>query len=252
MAKKPLEAIFLDVDDTIYSTTEFAARARRNAVQAMRAAGLRMDEEECLRELEEVVSEFSSNYEHHFDKLLLRLPREALGGISPLVLVAAGMTGYHDTKFHEFSPHEDALEVLRTLGERGLKLGVISAGIGIKQAEKIVRLGLNRLIRPDAIFITDAIGIAKTNPKIFLRACRQLAVEPPRAMYVGDNPVSDVDVPHEAGMIAVQSRRSGKHVDKASRTQPDHVIHNFYDLLEIIDAEYEIVPADDTFPKTAE
>ncbi|MFW5858242.1 MAG: HAD family hydrolase, partial [Planctomycetota bacterium] len=118
---RPLEAIFFDVDDTLYSTTEFAARARRNAVRAMRKAGLRLEEEACLHELEEVVNEFTSNYEHHFDKLLLRLPREMLGGVSPLILVAAGMIGYHDTKFHDLSPYEDAIEVLRILRERGVK-----------------------------------------------------------------------------------------------------------------------------------
>ncbi|MHC4884022.1 MAG: HAD-IA family hydrolase [Planctomycetota bacterium] len=239
----PLEAIFFDVDDTLFSTTEFAAAARRNAVRAMIQAGLDIEEDECLRELEEVIQEFSSNYEHHFDKLLLRLPRERLRGVSPLVLVAAGMTGYHDTKFHGLSPYEDAIEVLKILGERGLKLGIISAGIGIKQAEKVVRLGLNALVSSQAIFITDSIGIAKSNPKLYLRACAHFHVAPERTMYVGDNPAVDVDVPHEAGMITVHSRRSGKHLNDENQHDPDHIIHNFWDLLEIIDNQYELVTA---------
>lgn len=193
--KKPLRAIYFDVDDTMYSTTEFSARARRNAVRAMIAAGLQMDEEACLHELTEVISEFSSNYEHHFDKLLLRLPREMLGGMSPMILVAAGMVGYHDTKFHNLSPFEDAIEVLRLLNERHLRLGIITAGIGIKQAEKVVRLGLHELVSPKAIFITDSIGISKSNPKLYLKACATLKSLPERTMYVGDNPSTDVDAP---------------------------------------------------------
>lgn len=237
--KRPLSAIFLDVDDTLYSTTEFAARARRNAVKAMIRAGLRMEEEACLHELEEVVAEFSSNYEHHFDKLLLRLPREMLGGISPMILVAAGMIGYHDTKFHDLSPYEDAIEVLRILGDRGLTLGVITAGIGIKQAEKVVRLGLHKLLRPEAIFITDTIGISKSNPKLFVRACSVIKAQPAHSMYVGDNPATDIDAPHELGIVTVQSRRSGKHLDNKSEHAPDYIIHNFWDLLEIIDRDFE-------------
>ena len=37
---RPLEAIFFDIDDTLFSTTVFADKARRAAVDAMTAAGL--------------------------------------------------------------------------------------------------------------------------------------------------------------------------------------------------------------------
>jgi putative hydrolase of the HAD superfamily len=203
-------------------------------------AGLGMDEEKCLKELEEVIDEFSSNYEHHFDKLLLRLPRTVIGASSPLVLVAAGMIGYHDTKFHNLKPYEDAIAVLRVFKERNMKMGIISAGIGIKQAEKVVRLGLNDLISPQLTFITDSIGISKANPKLFLRACEKIGAKPKNTMYVGDNPSSDVDIPHEIGMITVLSKRSGKHSNKESKHKPDHIIHNFWDLLDLIDTKYQI------------
>lgn len=237
---KELEAVIFDIDDTIYSTTEFSAQARRNAVKAMLDAGLKMDEDECLKELEEVIEEFSSNYEHHFDKLLLRLPREVIGDSSPMVLVAAGMTGYHDTKFHGLSPYEDAIEVLKILKEKPVNMGIISAGIGIKQAEKVVRLGLHNLISPKKIIITDSIGIAKQNQKLYLRACQIVGCNPKKTIYVGDNPITDIDVPHEAGMITVLSKRSGKHINKESIHEPDFIIHNFWDLLDLIDTKFKI------------
>ena len=239
--KKPLEAIFFDVDDTIYSTTDFSAKARRNAVRAMIDAGLQMSEKDCLTELEEVIAEFSSNYEHHFDKLLLRIPREKLGGTNPLILVAAGMTGYHDTKFRHLFPYEDAIEVLRMLREKKVRLGVITAGTGIKQAEKVIRLGLHHLVDSNAIFITDTIGIAKTNPKLYLRACQAIHVDPHKTMYVGDRPTSDVDTPGAVGLYTVLSRRTGKYLNEQGTRQPDHIIHNFYDLMELIDRDYEIM-----------
>ena len=48
--------VFFDIDDTLYSTSEFAAQARRNAVDAMIQYGLRMDRDEVLREFREVVT----------------------------------------------------------------------------------------------------------------------------------------------------------------------------------------------------
>ena len=68
-----LRAVLFDIDDTLFSTTHFARVARRNAIRAMIRAGLDVPEDEALRELEEVISEFSSNYEHHYDQLLKRL-----------------------------------------------------------------------------------------------------------------------------------------------------------------------------------
>lgn len=56
-----LQAILFDIDDTLFSTTEFARKARRNAVRAMIQAGLDVPEEVVLKELDEVLAEFSSN-----------------------------------------------------------------------------------------------------------------------------------------------------------------------------------------------
>lgn len=239
----PLKALFFDVDDTVYSTTEFAQLARKNAVKAMIQAGLQMEEKECLHELEEVIQEFSSNYGNHFDKLLQRLPPESYRNSHPAVLIAAGIVAYHQTKFRHFAPYEDAIEVLKVLKQRQLHLGIITSGVCIKQAEKIYRLGLHELVDARAIYITDAIGIAKTNPKIFLRACRDISASPQECMYIGDNPAVDVDVPHSIGMRTVLSRRTGKYVRTEGQKDPDHVVHNFWDLLDIIDRQYEILPS---------
>ena len=94
-----LRAVLFDVDDTLFSTTAFARKARANAVRAMVEAGLGLPEEVVARELDEVIAEFSSNYDHHFDKLLQRLRPSALAQLNPALVVAAGVVAYHDTKF---------------------------------------------------------------------------------------------------------------------------------------------------------
>lgn len=235
----PLRAIFFDVDDTLYSTTEFAKRARRASIQNMIRFGFRMQVDDCLRELNEVVQEFSSNHEHHFDKLLSRIPEHYYAGINRAILIAAAVAGYHDTKVRELSAHEDVVEVMKLLHRyTDLRLGVITNGVSIKQAEKVVRLDVYRYIDSDAIFISDQIGISKPNTKLFQRACRHVGVRPPEAMYVGDHPLHDIDPPNRIGMISVHSRRSGKHLDLPSETSPDFTIHNFWDLLEILERDF--------------
>lgn len=236
-----LRAIFFDIDDTLYSTTEFTSRARAAGLRAMIAAGLNVAFEEACAEMDEIVHEGPSNDERQFDKLVLRL---GAGGISarrrPLV-VAAGVVAYHDTKFRHLTPYEDALEVLRRIaGRHSVRLGVISAGVGLKQAEKLVRLGLAPFFDPEAIFISDEVGIAKTNPKLYRHVCVRLALAPGEAMVMGDHPLRDVDPPNEVGMITVLHQRSGKYQDVAGRTKPAYVAHNFWDLWEILERDFAI------------
>jgi putative hydrolase of the HAD superfamily len=239
-AKAMLKAIFFDIDDTLYSTSSFATRAREASVDAMLAMGLRADRRQVLRELAEVVQEFSSNYEHHFDKLLSRLPLDATLGLNFPLLVSAAVVAYHETKFRELTAYDDVTEVMRLLHRTGLTLGIVSSGITLKQAEKIVRLRIHRFIDPRAIFISDQVGIGKPNPKLYLRAIERIGAQPQETMHVGDHPVNDVDAANAAGMISVWNRREGVHDLAEGRTRPRHVIDNFWDLLDVVQSEYRV------------
>jgi len=242
---KPLDALFFDIDDTLFSTSVFADKARRAAVDAMLNAGLRIDRETCKRELDEVIDEFSSNYGSHFDKVVHRLPTEATAGLNPAIIVAAGVVAYHETKWREFKVYDDVYEVLRWLSGTDLVRGIISLGLTVKQAEKVIRLKIYEFLTPSAIFFTDQIGINKPNPKLYLRAIEESNLDPSRVMYVGDNPLNDIDPCNEIGMITVRNRRSGRHAQIDGRTTPDHEIKDFYELRTILQQEYGI---DDSTP----
>lgn len=237
---RKLSAIFFDIDDTLYSTSEFARRARTNSMDAMIAAGLRMDGDSLLAELDEVIAEFSSNYGNHFDKLLSRVPADAIRGLNPAMLVAAAVVAYHDTKVRELAAYPDAVELLKDLSRAVPIVGVITAGPAIKQAEKIVRLHIRQYLSPNAIFISDQIGISKPNPKLYSRACQSVGVKPAEAMYVGDNPPNDIDPVKSVGMIAVLHRRSGKYMAVAGKAKPDYEISSFAQLREILRAEFGV------------
>lgn len=229
-----LKAIFFDIDDTLYSTSEFARRARRSSLEAMIRAGLRMDVEALEAELSEIISEFSSNYDQHFDKLLLRVPRKHYRGINPAILIAAGVVAYHQTKFMELKPYDDVPEVLERLSRLpDLTLGVITHGLAVKQSEKLIRLGLYEFLQPTAIFISEQIGISKPNPKLYQRALSDLNLKPSEAMYIGDRPTHDIDPPNRIGMITVRNRR-GRLRDEEGETKPDFDIDNFLQLERIV------------------
>lgn len=239
MARRQLRAVFFDIDDTLYSTQAFAHKARTNAVRALHDHGVRLPVEHLYDELLEVVSEFSSNHESHFNKLLLRLSRRAYEGINPAILVAAAVAAYHDTKREGLKPFPDALELLRALARTDLVRGIITSGLEVKQAEKLVRLGVVPLLTSTAIFISDQIGISKPNPKLWRRACEEAGVAPKESMFVGDDPVKDTDPAHEVGLATVLVRRPGARHRARGRHAPDFTVTNFKELHAILQKEFK-------------
>ncbi len=237
---RDLDAIFFDIDDTLFSTSVFAEKARRGAIEAMIGAGMQAEQQVAMRELEEVIAEFSSNYGGHFDKVLDRLGPESHAGHNRAVIVAAGVVAYHETKWRELKVHDDVYEVLKWLSTTGLLRGVVSAGITIKQAEKLVRLGVLEFLTPSAIFFTDQVGFSKPNPKLYRRVLQRLSLQPTRCLYVGDNPTHDIDPCNREGWSTVRIRRSGRHAQEEGQTTPKHEIRDFFELRRILQDSYGV------------
>ena len=242
--KKCLHAVFLDIDDTLYSTSEFSRLARRNGVRAMIKHGLHVSAGRCLRELDEVISEFSSNYPYHFNKLLARLGSQSYQGVNPEILIAAAVAAYHDTKVSQLKPFPDVLPFLRRLKKAAMMTGIISTGLSTKQAEKIIRLGIVRYVDADKVFISDQIGISKPNPKLFQHALKAAGVAASASMYVGDSSPNDIDPCNSLGMVTAKVLRGGRHEEEPGRTEPAHVVRNLLELWEIMQRRYILRPCD--------
>ena len=241
-----LDAIFFDVDDTLFSTSEFARKARRASCEAMHAVGLGLDPSVLEDELREVVAEFTSNYHNHFDQLLRRIPRRHYKGVNTAIIVAAAVKAYHDSKVSELRPYPDAIRLLEDLAKVDLIRGVITSGLTVKQAEKLLRLGIYELLTPTAIYISEQIGINKPNPKLWRRACSDLNLKPARCIYVGDRGLRDVDPANALGMITVRLRRGGKYHDERGETTPDHEITHYDQLRALLIADHGLdLPAAD-------
>jgi len=155
------------------------------------------------------------------------------------MIVAAGVVAYHDTKVQTLQPYPDAMVLLRALARTPeVVRGIITSGLMIKQAEKLVRLGVYDLLTPTAIFISDQIGINKPNVKLYRRACSDLNLKPGRCIYVGDRPRSDVDPPNQLGMITVQLKRGGRHEKDMGETKPTYEVKDFHELRAILARDF--------------
>ena len=96
--------------------------------------------------------------------------------------------------------YDDALETLRALRARGIKVGVLTNGPSDLQRSKLRTLRLEDEL--DAVAISGEIGAAKPDPAAFEAAVRMLGCEPAEVAMVGDHVVNDVAGALAAGLGA--------------------------------------------------
>ncbi|GHB28708.1 hydrolase [Streptomyces viridiviolaceus] len=102
--------------------------------------------------------------------------------------------GLHDALYERhmtpaaWSPYPDAAEVLRTLRERGIAIGVVS-NIGWDLRPVFREHGLDRYV--DAYVLSYEHGIHKPDPRLFATACSALGADPRLTLMVGDDRKAD-------------------------------------------------------------
>ncbi|MGW0498903.1 HAD family hydrolase [Streptomyces sp. NPDC003007] len=87
-----------------------------------------------------------------------------------------------------WAPYPDAVEVLRTLRERGVPVGVVS-NIGWDLRPVFRAHGLDPYV--DVYVLSYEHGIQKPDPRLFATACEALGADPRKTLMVGDDRRAD-------------------------------------------------------------
>lgn len=96
---------------------------------------------------------------------------------------------------------------LQELKKRGYLLGLITNGKSEIQRSKIELLSLEPYF--DEIIIPSESGMQKPDPEPFLEMAKRLCCNSSELMYVGDNPINDVDASRNAGYTPVWVKTTG-------------------------------------------
>jgi len=192
-----IKAVIFDMDDTLFPSTEFSERARRNASRAMVEAGLAATPEKVFIELAKIVAKKGSNYEHHFDDLCKKF-----GCPDRDRVVAAGIVAYHNTKA-SIQPFPETVRTLLTLRDAGYVLAVASEGQAVKQWDKLIRLGLDHMFHH--VFVTNAKCAGK-NKAFYAKIAKSLRIPASQMLMVGNNPSKDIAPANQAGFRTARIR----------------------------------------------
>lgn len=142
-------------------------------------------------------------------------------------------SGYRAFLFKHFAvtaiPFPETIPMLEALHSRGIKTGLITNGDHNLQYAKIGILGLEPHF--DEIIATGDYGIHKPDRAIFDIMREKLGFSPDEMVYVGDNPVNDIEGARGAGWKTVWIKSTGYWDNKIA---PAH--REVYKVNEIIDA----------------
>jgi putative hydrolase of the HAD superfamily len=127
----------------------------------------------------------------------------------------------------------DAIELLSSLREEGLLIGVLSNTMWPRRhhEEVFARDQLLHLI--DAAAYTSEMAVAKPHSEAFLTIAGALGVEPEEAVFVGDRPWDDILGAQQVGMRTVWIPHSKIPVEQMpdDSAVPDAIAHRLGDVL---------------------
>jgi putative hydrolase of the HAD superfamily len=98
-------------------------------------------------------------------------------------------------------PMPGMFEVLETLQERGIRMGIVTNGPEAMQNGKIDRLDIRLYFR--TIVVSEAVGISKPDPGIFEMALADLEQPASETCFVGDSPTNDIQGAEASGLMPI-------------------------------------------------
>jgi putative hydrolase of the HAD superfamily len=195
------------------SDNRYKMRRMRDFETILAGAGIRVSASALDRAYEQSGSHLGRIWARHRDVPVEEHVRAIVGAIDRDVAarlpadVLAALVDAYARPILTVPPTVDdgALKALRTLGDLGYTLAVVSNTMrtpGATLRRVLAHYGLLACFA-HTVF-SDETGVRKPDPAIFLGALRVLGADPARAIHVGDDPILDVDGARAAGMRVVQ------------------------------------------------
>ncbi|MGL5150754.1 MAG: HAD family hydrolase [Clostridium sp.] len=128
----------------------------------------------------------------------------------------------------------DAIEVLKHLKDKGLKLGIITDGYKETQLAKLKVLDIDEYF--DCIIVTDELGREywKPHERAYKLTQERLNVEFDELIYVGDNEVKDFITAKKLGMVTVKIERGNGVYSSENMEEEYKANYIVNDLMEVI------------------
>jgi len=124
-----------------------------------------------------------------------------------------------------FQVFPDSLPVLEEMKRSKYPLAVVSDAQKVFCFEEGEMLGLNQFF--DYIVVSTQFGFRKPDPRLFTIACTLLDIPPAEAVYIGNEPATDVKGAKQINMKAILLDRNSNH--RNPEPKPDFYATNLWE-----------------------
>ena len=220
--------VLLDIDNTLYDA-DAAYKAAEEAVfkELQRRYNLLTWEifiEHYKKARSLVHKELAGSASMHNRFLYFQAMMEMMGlTLEPGILLRLTNL-YWRTVFRVSKPFPGVKQTLRKLKEYNVRIGVVTDLLAHIQAEKLLRLGVDRYI--DFMVSSEEAGREKPHPSIYLTALHKARIPPEDAVMVGDDIEKDVLGAKDVGITGV--------LFGSEDPRADYSITKFEELLPIV------------------
>jgi len=222
-----IKAVLFDLDDTLWPIVPVIKRAEILLYDWLRvhapAVAQRVSIED-MRERRQALMATDPVYQLDLRALRHAVLTEAFRSTGLDVAMADKAMEVFSRARNEVTPFADVLPTLTRLQGR-LALGSVSNGVADLHA-----IGIAHFFQ--ASVAAHRFGCAKPDAAIFHAACDELGVAPNEAVYIGDDPLLDVEGAQKAGMRGVWMNRLELESARAlpGHVQPDAIFTTLHEL----------------------
>lgn len=202
-----IRAVLFDLDDTLHDDT-YAYTTAAQEVAAEVAAEHGIDalalKKAYIAEAEGFWHRLSANeLQTKLSQWRANMWSNALRsvGIDDAHLAERSAKNYNIYRKKYFVLFPGALDLLRELKARGIRLALLTNGVSETHREKIALLQIAQYF--DAIFLADEVGMVKPDPLLFAHACTKLQTSPSESAMVGDRYERDIAGALTAGLYTI-------------------------------------------------
>jgi len=223
----PIKAVLFDLDDTLWPIVPVIQRAEILLYDWLKMHAPAVTERVTIESMRERRQQLmATDPVYQLDLRILRhtvLTEAFLDAGLDVRLVEQAMAVFSKAR-NEVTPFEDVLPTLERLQGRVI-LGSVSNGVADLDA-----IGIAHYFR--ASVAAYRVGCAKPDAAIFHAACDALGIAPQDALYIGDDPLLDVEGAQKAGLRAAWITRTelGPARRLPDHVQPDAIFNNLYEL----------------------
>jgi len=215
-----IKAVLFDLDNTLIDFMKMKKSCIKAATTAMIDSGLKMSEEEIEKKLFQLYEKYGIEYEKIFQKFL-----KTINGKVDYKILANGIVAYRKVRTGYLEPYPGAENTLKTLKQKGLKLGIISDAPKIQAWIRLASMKIDKYF--DIVICTGKNKKPDSLP--FKKALKQLRIRPEEALMVGDWPERDILGARKVGMKTCFAKYG--YIGTYTKTDADFEIGKIEDLV---------------------